>query len=74
MCRCATTAADHALSPREAEILAMLASGKTGPQIQDELFISKDTVKTHIKHIYRKLDVHARDELVALVEATEPKA
>lgn len=73
MRRCATTAADHALSPREAEILAMLASGKTGPQIQDELFISKDTVKTHIKHIYRKLDVHARDELVALVEATEPK-
>lgn len=54
----------YGLSPREVEVAQLLAAGKTGPQVQSELFISKDTVKTHVKHIYRKMGIHSRDELI----------
>ena len=54
----------YGLSPRELEVAQLLAEGKTGPQVQSELFISKDTVKTHVKHIYRKMGIHSRDELI----------
>ncbi len=52
------------LSERENEILHLLIKGKKGPQISDELFISYSTVRTHIKSIHRKLDVHTRHELI----------
>ena len=52
------------LSEREIEILRLLVEGKKGPQISEELFIGYSTVRTHIKSIHRKLDVHSRHELV----------
>ena len=48
------------LSPREMEVLIGICLGKTGVEIGQELFISPDTVKSHIKRIYRKLEVHTR--------------
>lgn len=54
-----TTAAIH-LSPREMEVLIGICLGKTGVEIGQELFISPDTVKSHIKRIYRKLSVRTR--------------
>ncbi len=54
----------EALSTRESEILRLLIKGRKGPQISEELFISYSTVRTHIKSIHRKLDVHNRHELV----------
>jgi DNA-binding CsgD family transcriptional regulator len=48
------------LSPREMEVLIGICLGKTGVEIGKELFIAADTVKSHIKRIYRKLEVRTR--------------
>ena len=52
------------LSPRELEILRMLATGKSTPVIAKGLFISPKTVRTHIQNILRKLGVHSKLEAV----------
>ena len=57
--------ADAQLSPREREILALLAEGQTQKQIAAELVISPKTVGTHIQHVLAKLGVHSRAQAVA---------
>jgi DNA-binding NarL/FixJ family response regulator len=49
-----------ALSPREAEILEVLATGATNREAAKRLFISESTVKTHLVHLYEKLGVDSR--------------
>lgn len=66
--RCATIAKQHHLTAREEEILSLLASGVTPSSIEQTLFLSHNTLKTHMRHIYAKLDVHTRSEAVALVK------
>ena len=62
--------AEHArLTPRETEILALVAQGKNGPAIMQELFIAEGTFKAHMSHIYEKCGVANRRELVALLGA-----
>jgi len=56
---------DFGLSPREMEVLACLAEGKTTHQISAELFISGNTVKTHVRHILEKLEAANRAEAVS---------
>lgn len=53
------------LTPREMEILQHLISGSSYKKIARELFISFDTVNSHIKKIYEKLQVHSKTEAVA---------
>ncbi len=53
------------LSPREAEILQLLAEGLPNRQISKRLFISEATVKTHLVHVYDKLGVDSRTSAVA---------
>ncbi len=53
------------LSDREKEILALLVKGKSYKTIAAECFVSVDTVKTHVRHIYEKLHVHSKSEAVA---------
>ncbi|MDH6127058.1 response regulator transcription factor [Kitasatospora sp. GP82] len=53
------------LSPREAEILRLLAEGLANRQISKRLFISEATVKTHLVHIYDKLGVDSRTAAIA---------
>lgn len=53
------------LSPREREVLALLAEGLTTAQIAHKLVISSSTVKTHVHHILRKLGASNRPEAVA---------
>ncbi len=48
------------LSSRETEVLQLLARGKSYTMIADELFIDKETVRSHIKNIYRKLEVNSK--------------
>lgn len=55
------------LTPRETEVFSLLARGRSIPYIRDELVISRETAATHTKHIYAKLDVHSRQELIDLV-------
>lgn len=64
--RCDAVSVSCHLSPREDEICRLIASGKTNPQIERELFIAPGTLKAHIQHIYVKCDVHSRKELIAL--------
>ena len=47
----------------------MLASGMGGKEIEQTCVISYNTVKTHVKHIYTKLDVHSQQELIDLISA-----
>jgi DNA-binding NarL/FixJ family response regulator len=58
--------AELSLSPRELQILTLLAEGRTQAQIATELVISSKTVATHIQHILSKLGVHTRAQAVAL--------
>ncbi len=53
--------ADH-LTEREREVLALLAAGHPNRRIADELFLSQDTVKTHLRSLYRKLGVQNRTQ------------
>lgn len=53
------------LSDREVEVLGCLARGQTTAQIAGVLFISENTVKTHIRHILEKMEVNNRAEAVA---------
>lgn len=61
----------YGLTDRESEILLLLVQGKKQGQIAGELYIAGSTVKTHIKHIYQKLDVHSRKDLAQLVGVDE---
>lgn len=65
---CAELAARANLSPREADVLRLLARGRTTARIQDELGISTNTVNTHVRHVFQKLGVHSRQELLDVVE------
>ncbi len=53
------------LSDREVEVLKCLARGQTTSQVANILFISENTVKTHIRHILEKMEVNNRAEAVA---------
>ena len=50
----------HHLTPRQAEVLRLLARGWTDAQIADELFLSRRTVHAHLREIFRKLGVSHR--------------
>jgi DNA-binding NarL/FixJ family response regulator len=52
------------LSPREREIIQLLAEGKSNDEVADMLYISAKTVETHRAHIMQKLDLHSITELV----------
>lgn len=59
------------LTTREAEILAYLVRGRSLPYIASELFVTTGTVKTHVRHIYGKVSVNSRQELLDAVESFE---
>ncbi len=61
----------YALSPREREILATLLKGRDAKYIMDTFYISQSTAKTHIYNIYRKFDVHSRQDLLDFIEDIE---
>ena len=53
-----------ALSPRETEVLRLVAAGKSNPTIAAELFVGEATVKTHLLHVFEKLGVSDRTRAV----------
>lgn len=59
-------AAEGMLSPRESEVLALLLAGRSGVYIADELGLSPSTVKTHVRHVYEKLGVSSKQQLIDL--------
>ena len=58
--------AHHALTPRQAEVLRLLEHGRSTDQIAEELHLSRETVRNHIRHLLQALGVHSRLEAVAL--------
>ena len=65
--RCQEVAAAYALSPRETEVFMLLAQGRTCSFVQEELVLAESTVKTHMSHIYAKLGVSGRQEMMDLL-------
>jgi len=65
----AAPSSDEGLSDRELEVLRLLATELTGPEIARHLFVSVNTLRTHTKHIFAKLDVNTRQ--AAVRRATE---
>jgi LuxR family maltose regulon positive regulatory protein len=55
---------DDALSSRELEVLRLLATELTGPEIARQLYVSVNTLRTHTRHIFTKLDVNTRPAAV----------
>lgn len=66
--RCEAVANTYLLSSRESEVLYYLARGFKSAYIQQKLYISEGTAKTHIRHIYGKVNVHNQQELMRLVD------
>ena len=54
-----------ALTPTELEVVGLTAKGLTNPQIADRLFISRQTVKTHLSHVFAKLNISSRVQLTS---------
>lgn len=67
---CAQAAKLFRLSPREEEILHYLARGRNARYIAEDLMISEHTANSHISRIYRKMNVHSRQDLIDLIEST----
>ena len=59
------------LTAREQEVFALLARGSSRAAICDELTLSKETVKTHVRNIYRKMGIHSQQDLLAAVVAEQ---
>ncbi|MFQ9181090.1 MAG: response regulator transcription factor [Eggerthella lenta] len=57
----------HGLSTRETEVMELIARGNSMAAIAERLVISENTVRTHAKHIYPKIDIHRRQELLDML-------
>ena len=60
-------AEDKMLTAKEIEVVEKILGGKSRKEIADELHISENTVKTHLKHIYEKLGIAKKQELLTLL-------
>ncbi|MBO0785508.1 MAG: AAA family ATPase [Actinobacteria bacterium] len=60
------------LTPQEAAVARLARAGKTNREIAAQLYLSVNTVETHLRHIYQKLGIHRRVELMALPETWAP--
>ena len=66
--QCARVAACFGLTQREQSVLGYLVRGWSLQMIAEEEHLTRNTVKTHVTHIYQKLGVHTREEMALLVE------
>ena len=69
--RCRQLAQARGLTPRELEVLTLLARGRDAGFIGDELGISRNTVNVHRKAVFAKLGVHSQQELLSAVEGVD---
>ena len=66
--RCRDIAERYGLTERETEVMISYAKGRSYARLQEELHASRGTVTTHLRHIYQKLDIHSKQELLDLIE------
>ena len=67
----AAVAADFSLTKRETEVAALIVQGRSKAYIASLLYLSENTVRTHTKTLYAKLDVHSKQELIDLFQRYE---
>ncbi len=60
------------MTPREREVIALIASGKSNKAIASELNVATDTVKSHVRNVMDKLALHSRLEIAAYAHSREP--
>ncbi|WP_417142258.1 response regulator transcription factor [Raoultibacter massiliensis] len=65
--QCNRIATSYALTNRELEIMKMICRGRSKKYIAGELFLSEDTIRWHTKQLYRKLEIHNRQELLTKI-------
>lgn len=70
-CALSLTFMPPTVAPRETEVSMLLAQGRTGTYIQEQLVLSQSTVKTYTRSIYRKLNVGDRQEMLDLIQLTK---
>ena len=68
MLRCEHVAQTYGLTKKEAEVMVLVAKGRTAQRVQEIMGISAGTVNTHLSHIYRKLGVHSKQEMLDKLE------
>lgn len=56
------------LTDRENQVLTLLAEGKSYTSIGESLFVSRNTIKSHVRNIYEKLHINSRDEAIQLLK------
>ena len=66
--RCYIAGEQYGLSERQYEVMCLLTQGRNAEYVAKELIISVSTAQTHIRNIYRKMDIHSRQELFDLIE------
>ena len=57
----------YGLTKREAEVVTLFLQGRSMSYIAEKMFVSENTIKTHVQHVYRKCGVHSKQELIDLV-------
>lgn len=60
------------LTSRETDILGFLAQGRSTQYMAENLFLSENTVKSHVKNVYRKLGVHSKQEVIDIINSEVP--
>lgn len=71
--QCAALQRHYRLTAREAEVVELLARGNSVAFIAEELVVSENTIRTHSRRIYAKLDIHKKQELLTLVASFDPE-
>lgn len=66
-------AESYRLTAREEEILGLLVQGRSSTFIAEQLYLSPNTVRTHIARIYTKCDIHSKQEMLTLAQTYQPK-
>ncbi len=66
--KCELLAKEFGLTQREREVMVLMAKGRDVPSIAQQLFVSANTVRSHSKNIYKKLNIHSKAELFNLLD------
>lgn len=64
----------ESLTPTELKVVDLVAEGRTTPQIAQQLFVSPNTIVTHLRHVFAKLGMHSRTEVAAEAVRRRPRA